>query len=137
MNKTPNYPDYILNSSPNINPKFSPKDILKQSPDQEKIGDKSIEEQQKMRKFDLAIKKQEQKIKHADENHEMKMLWSKTIRYYLITYTILMFLTLWLGSCHFGLKETTLNYLIIVGFAKVFGVVRVIVSHLFPKPIKN
>jgi hypothetical protein len=42
-----------------------------------------------------------------------------------------MFKTLW-GKEKYDLDATTLNFLITVGFAKVVGVVWLIVSHLFP-----
>ena len=90
MNKTPNYPDYILNSSPNINPKFSPKDILKQSPDQEKIGDKTIEEQLKYFNND-PFKKQQ--YDHNNKDYKMKSDWSLYMAIYVAAFTLLMFLT--------------------------------------------
>jgi hypothetical protein len=62
----------------------------------------------------------------------MKETWSRILGIYLVIFTLLMFLTLWLNSDKLELEPTTLNFLITVGFAKVIGVVWVIVSHLFP-----
>jgi hypothetical protein len=74
----------------------------------------------------------------------MRLNWSKLLRLYLIFFTIAMFTTFWFNGqcgiftiekfCISKLSDTTLNFLITVGFVKVIGVVWVIVSHLFPHP---
>lgn len=73
----------------------------------------------------------------------MQKQWSVLLMFYLVIFTIAMFTTLWFnGKCLFGnekfcisdLNPTTLNLLITVGFAKVVGVVWIIVRHLFPDP---
>ncbi len=82
----------------------------------------------------LIRQKEQQQIKHNDLNMEMKVRWSFYLNVYLFIFTILMFATLWCGIFlpGRGLAETTLNFLITVGFIKVIGVVWVIVKHLFP-----
>ena len=71
----------------------------------------------------------------------MQRQWSILLMFYLVIFTIAMFTTLWFnGKCVLGnekfcisnLTDTTLNFLITVGFAKVIGVVWIIVRHLFP-----
>jgi hypothetical protein len=73
----------------------------------------------------------------------MQKQWSILLMFYLVIFTIAMFTTLWFnGKCVLGnekfcisdLNPTTLNFLITAGFAKVIGVVWVIVRHLFPDP---
>lgn len=73
----------------------------------------------------------------------MQKQWSVLLMFYLVIFTIAMFTTLWFnGKCVLGnekfcisdLNPTTLNFLITVGFAKVVGVVWIIVRHLFPDP---
>ena len=73
----------------------------------------------------------------------MQKQWSVLLMFYLVIFTIAMFTTLWFnGKCVLGnekfcisdLNPTTLNFLITVGFAKVIGVVWIIVRHLFPDP---
>ena len=102
----------------------------------------------------LAKKRADQEFRHKESDMAMKQAWSKLLRTYLTIFTIAMFATLWgnestfYSFCYsshcvnlgrFDLGETTLNFLITVGFAKVVGVVWLIVSHLFPKnnPKKN
>ncbi len=102
----------------------------------------------------LAKKRADQEFRHKESDMAMKQAWSKLLRTYLTIFTIAMFITLWgnestfYSFCYsshcvnlgkFDLGETTLNFLITVGFAKVVGVVWLIVSHLFPKknPKKN
>lgn len=77
--------------------------------------------------------KLEQELAHAEEDQKMKKRWSNLLGGYLIIFTLSMFGTLWCKE----LPESTLNFLITVGFAKVVGVVYVIVAHLFPKKPKN
>ena len=71
----------------------------------------------------------------------MQKQWSILLMFYLVIFTIAMFTTLWFnGKCVLGnekfcisdLNPTTLNFLITVGFAKVVGVVWIIVRNLFP-----
>ena len=105
-------------------------------------------------KEQINVMKNLQEINHKARDQEMKEMWSKLLRIYLTIFTIAMFITLWgnestfYSFCYsshcvnlgrFDLGETTLNFLITVGFAKVVGVVWLIVSHLFPKknPKKN
>jgi len=74
----------------------------------------------------------------------MQLGWSGLLMVYLIIFTIAMFTTFWLNGqcgiftigkfCISKLSDTTLNFLITVGFVKVIGVVWIIVSHLFPHP---
>lgn len=99
----------------------------------------------------LNVAKNLQKMDHKARDQAMKEMWSKLLRTYLTIFTIAMFATLWgnestfYSFCYsshcvnlgkFDLGETTLNFLITVGFAKVVGVVWLIVSHLFPKKNK-
>lgn len=74
----------------------------------------------------------EQLLSHRDINMNMKVQWSNLLRDYLIIFTISMFATLWGATIIFHLEPITLNFLITVGFAKVIGVVWIIVRHLFP-----
>jgi hypothetical protein len=72
----------------------------------------------------------------------MQKQWSNLLMVYLVIFTISMFTTLWFNGqcgvlwiekfCISHLNDTTLNFLITVGFAKVIGVVWIIVRHLFP-----
>jgi len=71
----------------------------------------------------------------------MQKQWSVLLMFYLVIFTIAMFTTLWFnGKCVLGnekfcisdLNPNTLNFLITVGFAKVVGVVWIIVRNLFP-----
>ena len=72
----------------------------------------------------------------------MQTHWSNLLMVYLVIFTISMFTTLWFNGqcgvmwiekfCISNLTDTTLNFLITVGFAKVIGVVWIIVRHLFP-----
>jgi len=72
----------------------------------------------------------------------MQKQWSNLLMAYLVIFTISMFTTLWFNGqcgvlwiekfCISHLNDTTLNFLITVGFAKVIGVVWIIVRHLFP-----
>jgi len=92
---------------------------------------------------DWSFKEQEeaiskQRLSHRDRDMKMKEQWSHLLKNYLKTFTILMFVTLWFKGqciekfCISNLSDTTLNFLITVGFAKVVGVVWIIVRHLFP-----
>ena len=85
-----------------------------------------FEKQEKYASEDLD-RVQEREHRAIDMN--MKVQWSNLLKWYLINFTILMFATLW-GAGH--LEPITLNFLITVGFAKVVGVVWIIVRHLFP-----
>ncbi len=72
----------------------------------------------------------------------MQKQWSNLLMVYLVIFTISMFTTLWFNGqcgvmwiekfCISNLSDITLNFLITVGFAKVIGVVWIIVRHLFP-----
>lgn len=72
----------------------------------------------------------------------MQTQWSNLLMVYLVIFTIAMFTTLWFNGqcgvmwiekfCISNLNDTTLNFLITIGFAKVVGVVWIIVRHLFP-----
>ena len=79
-----------------------------------------------------------QLLSHRNINMNMKVQWSNLLKEYLIIFTTLMFITLWFNGqcvekfCISNLNDTTLNFLITVGFAKVVGVVWIIVRHLFP-----
>lgn len=133
MNKTPNYPD---DSDPI---KFSPRDIYRFSDlykykleSDSNLGEKGLEEQLKCFENDpFKI----QRFVHNNENQKMKISWSGFIAIYVSVFTIFMFITLWFFNE--DLKESTLNSLIIFGLVKVIGAVLLIVSHFFPKPIKN
>lgn len=74
----------------------------------------------------------EQLLSHRDRDMDMKEQWSYNLSKYLITFTFLMYFTLFFGKVNFHLDDTTLNFLITFGFAKVIGVVWIIVRHLFP-----
>jgi hypothetical protein len=63
---------------------------------------------------------------------KMKEQWSRILQGYLAIFTISMFATLWGATIFFHLEPITLNFLIAFGFAKVIGVVWIIVRHLFP-----
>lgn len=104
--------------------KFSPDTIIKLDIPEIDVEGSSLKNQEMI--FGL------QKIDHADRDMQMKETWSKILGIYLVIFTLLMFLTLWLNSDKLELEPTTLNFLITVGFAKVIGVVWAIVSHLFP-----
>ena len=69
-----------------------------------------------------------QNMDHIERNMKMKERWSWILGVYLVIFTICMFRTLWLSK----LPESSLNFLITAGFAKVVVVVFVIVKHLFP-----
>ena len=79
-----------------------------------------------------------QLLSHRNINMNMKVQWSNLLKDYLRTFTMLMFITLWFKGqciekfCISNLSDTTLNFLITVGFVKVIGVVWIIVRHLFP-----
>jgi hypothetical protein len=120
---------------------IKPSDIDEQfsSPILSDVDSSTLEMQEDALKNDIFMnklirQKEEQQMKHNDLNMAMKVSWSKYLTGYLITFTILMFATLWCGIFlpGRGLAETTLNFLITVGFVKVIGVVWVIVKHLFP-----
>ena len=79
-----------------------------------------------------SLNKKYQELDHKNKNMTMKQQWSLLLSAYLIFFTFAMFVTLWLNKTFFDLDKITLNFLITVGFAKVVGVVWLIVSHLFP-----
>ena len=99
------------------------------------LEDWSFIEQEKALSKDPLTK---QLIAHRDRDMKMKEQWSNLLKDYLRTFTMLMFITLWFKGqciekfCISNLSDTTLNFLITVGFAKVVGVVWIIVRHLFP-----
>jgi hypothetical protein len=103
------------------------------------VEDWSFKEQEEVASKDPLMK---QLLAHRDIDMKMKVKWSQTLQIYLLIFTILMFATLWFNGqcgmlgiekfCISHLSETTLNFLITVGFAKVIGVVWIIVRHLFP-----
>lgn len=109
--------------------KFSPDTIIKLDIPEIDVEGSSLEKQEMMLIHDH---ERLQKIDHADRDMQMKETWSLILGAYLVIFTLLMFLTLWLNSDKLELEPTTLNFLITVGFAKVIGVVWAIVSHLFP-----
>jgi hypothetical protein len=74
----------------------------------------------------------EQLLSHRDRDMKMKEQWSRILQEYLKIFIFLMFVTLWGATIFFHLEPITLNFLITVGFAKVIGVVCIIVRHLFP-----
>jgi len=85
----------------------------------------------KERDKSFLAEKEQQDIDHKNKDMTMKQQWSSLLKWYLIIFTSLMFVTLWNGK-KFDLHFITLNFLIAFGFAKVVGVVWLIVSHLFP-----
>ena len=98
-----------------------------------------FEKQEKYASEDLD-RVQEREHRAIDMN--MKVQWSKILQMYLVIFTSLMFATLWFNGqcgvmwiekfCISDLSDTTLNFLITFGFAKVVGVVWLIVRPLFP-----
>ena len=108
-------------------PKFNPTNI-NDFENLDLVEDWSFKEQEEVVSKDPLMK---QLLAHRDIDMKMKVTWSNTLRMYLISFTVLMFATLWgYGIEH--LEPITLNFLITVGFAKVIGVVWIIVRHLFP-----
>ena len=103
--------------------KFSPDRIIKLNLE-ENLEDLTFDEQKRI--------KLSQEISHLERDMQMKETWSLILGIYLVIFTLLMFLTLWINSDKLELEPTTLNFIITVGFAKVIGVVWAIVSHLFP-----
>ncbi len=120
------------------------------------VEELSFEEQENNfnNESNLTAKRAKQEMDHKDKDMGMKEEWSRVIKIYLAVFTAVMFITLWgnestfYSFCYsshcvnlgkFDLGETNLNFLIAFGFAKVVGVVWLIVSHLFPKknPKKN
>ena len=93
------------------------------------VEDWSFEDQKRVVNEDPFM---EQLLRHKEEDMKMKVQWSNLLKWYLINFTILMFITLWGATIIFHLQPITLNFLITVGFAKVVGVVWIIVRHLFP-----
>ena len=93
------------------------------------VEDWSFKEQEEVVSKDPFMK---QLLSHRDIDMKMKVQWSKILQMYLIIFTIFMFATLWGATIIFHLEPITLNFLITVGFAKVIGVVWIIVRHLFP-----
>ncbi len=85
----------------------------------------------KERDKSFLAEKEQQDIDHKNKDMTMKQQWSSLLKWYLIIFTLLMFATLCFGK-KLGLEFITLNFLIAFGFAKVVGVVWLIVSHLFP-----
>ncbi len=112
--------------------KFSPASVENFNIDLADVENFSLDRQKKILEYDP---ERIQKLDHADRDMGMKESWSWILGIYLAIFTILMFLTLWFNGkwCLVHLEESTLNFLITVGFAKVIGVVWAIVSHLFPK----
>ena len=92
------------------------------------VEDWSFKEQEEVVSKDPLMK---QLLAHRDIDMKMKQNWSQTLQVYLLIFTALMFATLW-GYGEEHLEPITLNFLITVGFAKVIGVVWIIVRHLFP-----
>ena len=99
------------------------------------VEDWSFEDQKRVFNDDPFM---DQLLRHKEEDMKMKVQWSKILQMYLVIFTSLMFATLWFNGqcveqfCISDLSDTTLNFLITVGFAKVVGVVWIIVRHLFP-----
>jgi hypothetical protein len=94
-----------------------------------------VEQQDKMRNLHQAMMGALM-LRGKAEDIKMKKEWSSIIKIYLAVFTAAMFITLWCNEWLFKLDKTTLNFLIAFGFAKVVGVVWLIVSHLFPKKNK-
>ena len=95
----------------------------------ESVEDWSFEDQKRVVNEDPFM---EQLLRHKEEDMKMKKEWSRILQMYLAIFTISMFATLWGAKIFFHLEPITLNFLITVGFAKVVGVVWIIVRHLFP-----
>jgi hypothetical protein len=93
------------------------------------LEDWSFKEQEKALSKDPLTK---QLIAHRDRDMKMKEQWSRILQGYLAIFTISMFATLWGARICLDLDPITLNFLITAGFAKVVGVVWIIVRHLFP-----
>jgi len=93
------------------------------------IESTTFEKQEKYASEDLD---RAQKREHRDRDMDMKEQWSRHLTIYLIFFTLLMYSTLFGGKMIFHLDDTTLNFLITFGFAKVIGAVWIIVRHLFP-----
>ena len=91
--------------------------------------------------FHMAILRRHN-LKAISSKERMQKQWSNLLMVYLVIFTISMFTTLWFNGqcgvmwiekfCISNLSDTTLNFLITVGFVKVIGVVWIIVRHLFP-----
>ena len=102
----------------------------------------TLEEQKKLVSFDSKEMLNSSKEVAFRFKERMQKQWSNLLMVYLVIFTISMFTTLWFSGqcgmlgiekfCISHLSETTLNFLITVGFAKVIGVVWIIVRHLFP-----
>jgi len=101
-----------------------------------------LEEQKKLVSFDSKEMLNSSKEVAFRFKERMQKQWSNLLMVYLVIFTISMFTTLWFSGqcgvlwiekfCISHLSDTTLNFLITVGFAKVIGVVWIIVRHLFP-----
>jgi hypothetical protein len=121
--------------------KFKPSDLS--NFEENDFENLTFDEQRKFASKDLDIK-----IVRTDtafrSKERMQRQWSYLLMFYLVIFTIAMFTTFWFNGqcgiftiekfCISKLSDTTLNFLITVGFVKVIGVVWVIVSHLFPHP---
>ena len=117
--------------------KISPNDIKNFPNDDKDFGEpskenQSISNQSRDYKNFLDIQLQEQYFRHKNLDMYMKIGWCILLAFYLLIFTIYMFKTLWNNRLIYELSPITLNFLITVGFAKVVGVVWLIVSHLFP-----
>jgi hypothetical protein len=102
----------------------------------------TLEEQKKLASFDPKEILYSSRQLAFRFKERMQKQWSNLLMVYLVIFTISMFTTLWFSGqcgvlwiekfCISHLGDTTLNFLITVGFAKVIGVVWIIVRHLFP-----
>jgi hypothetical protein len=102
----------------------------------------TLEEQKKLASFDPKEILYSSRQLAFRFKERMQKQWSNLLMVYLVIFTISMFTTLWFSGqcgvlwiekfCISHLSDTTLNFLITVGFAKVIGVVWIIVRHLFP-----
>lgn len=100
----------------------------------------TFDEQKELVSQDLD--RRESKYLAFRSKERMQKQWSNLLMVYLVIFTISMFTTLWFNGqcgvmwiekfCISNLSDTTLNFLITVGFVKVIGVVWIIVRHLFP-----
>jgi hypothetical protein len=72
-------------------------------------------------------------------DHKIKVWLARFLMIYLCSFTFVIFNTVRKNSTTFYLDKTTLNLLITFGFAKVVGLIAIVVKHFFPieKNFKN
>ncbi len=124
--------------------KFKPSDL--KNFEENDFENLTFDEQKELASEELAFKDLDMNIKMSSNafraKERMQKQWSNLLMVYLVIFTISMFATLWFNGqcgvmwiekfCISNLSDTTLNFLITVGFVKVIGVVWIIVRHLFP-----